>query len=269
MVHARLIVNVFMSSQAGAFFLCLSVPANCKPAHDGQSDCQGSQSEIGHHCWSSSSFRALIAKHSGSAAQKCQTHPKALNADDPINHLYDDLTRAGIDFYWIHGSHDVDREHWYDNTLGSAWSSCCLHSRILSWGNLRIAGLGGHFIEKIWHPERGQPRFAYRHDYLAACGKGNRWRGGLPRKVRGAIWWEDIERLWDQEADILITHEAPTPHRYGHSVISELAHAMGARLIVHGHLHEAYEAVTPEGIPVIGLAQGEIRLLEGADAGRS
>lgn len=209
------------------------------------------------------------ARELRSLAPSLALHVGDFDAEHPLPELYGDLARTETSFYWIHGNHDVDREHWYDNTLGSAWSPYCLHSRILSWGNLRIAGLGGHFIEKIWHPERGQPRFAYRRDYLAVCGKGNRWRGGLPRKVRGAIWWEDVERLWDQEADILITHEAPAPHRYGHSVIAELAHAMGARLIVHGHLHEAYEAVTPEGIPVIGLAQGEVRLLEGADAGHS
>jgi len=188
-------------------------------------------------------------------------HVGDFDADAPIDQLYGDLTQAGIDFFWIHGNHDVDREHWYDNTLGSDWARYCLHGQVMDFGGVRVAGLGGHFVEKIWHPELGKPRFAYRRDYLAVCGKGNLWRGGLPRKVRGAIWWEDIEALWDQSADVLVTHEAPTPHRYGHSVISELAEAMGARLIVHGHLHEAYQAVTPGGIEVIGLGESEIRLL--------
>lgn len=191
-------------------------------------------------------------------------HVGDFDADRPIPALYSALPQAGIGFYWIHGNHDIDREIWYDNTLGSAWSPYCLHGRVVSFGDLRIAGLGGHFVEKIWHPELAKPRFASRRDYLAVCGKGNLWRGGLPRKVRGAIWWEDIERLWDQTADILITHEAPTPHRYGHSVIGELAEAMGARLIVHGHLHEAYETMTPGGIAAIGLGQSEIRILDSA-----
>ena len=189
-------------------------------------------------------------------------HVGDFDADSPLPSLYQGLVKAGIDFWWVHGNHDVDREYWYDNTLGSAWSSRCLHARVIDHRGVKIAGLGGHFVEKVWHPEMGAPRFASRKDYLASCGKGNRWRGGLPRKVRGAIWWEDVDRLWDQTADILITHEAPTPHRYGHSVIAELAEAMGASLIVHGHMHESYDAMTPGGIAVIGLGLSEVRSVQ-------
>jgi len=52
-----------------------------------------------------------------------------------------------------------------------------------------------------------------------------------------AIWPEDIETLASQKADILVTHEAPSSHPSGSAVIDELARAMGARLIVHGHHH--------------------------------
>lgn len=189
-------------------------------------------------------------------------HVGDFDAEKPLQELYGALLSQGIDFWWIHGNHDADREHWFDNTLGSDWAPRCFDGHVIQVGALRIAGLGGHFVEKVWHPELGQPRFAYRQDYLAVCGKGNLWRGGLPRKVRGAIWWEDVERLWDQSADVLFTHEAPKPHRYGHSVINELAEAMGVQRIVHGHLHESYDAVTPSGIEVIGLGQDEIRMLE-------
>ena len=69
-----------------------------------------------------------------------------------------------------------------------------------------------------------------------------RWRDELPIKARAAIWWEDYERLYGQQADILVLHEAPGSHLYGFAVLDELAEAMGVKLIVHGHHHENYDA---------------------------
>ena len=43
---------------------------------------------------------------------------------------------------------------------------------------------------------------------MARCGKGNRWRDGLPRKHRSSIFPEDYFRLESLHADILVTHEA-------------------------------------------------------------
>ena len=164
-------------------------------------------------------------------------------------------------FLWIHGNHDVDREHWFDNTLGSIWQHRHIDGQVRSCHGIRIAGLGGHFVERIWHPERGAPRFASREHYLASCPKSNLWRGGLPRKVRGAIWWEDIERLWDQRADVLVLHEAPAPHDKGHQILADLAEAMDVKLIVHGHHHEHSQYETDAGIPVVGLGLCETHII--------
>jgi hypothetical protein len=62
--------------------------------------------------------------------------------------------------------------------------------------------------------------------------------------------------------DILVTHEAPTSHPHGFAPIDALAEACGARLIVHGHHHQSYEAVLASGIRVRGLGLAEPWLLD-------
>jgi len=54
----------------------------------------------------------------------------------------------------------------------------------------------------------------------------------------------------------LVTHEAPSSHPAGNAALDELARAMGARLIVHGHHHVNYRAVAPEGLRALGVAAG-------------
>ena len=92
----------------------------------------------------------------------------------------------------------------------------------------------------------------------------DRWRGGVPRKHRDTIFYEDHETLGQLRADILVTHEAPSCHPNGFVAIDELARRMGVRLIVHGHHHVSYEGRTTDGIPVRGLAQAEPWLLNPA-----
>lgn len=58
--------------------------------------------------------------------------------------------------------------------------------------------------------------------YLARCGKGNLWRGGLPLTHRSTIFPDDYERLLKQRADILVTHEAPSAHPHGFAAIDLL-----------------------------------------------
>lgn len=154
--------------------------------------------------------------------------------------------------WWIHGNHDLDREQWHDYLFESELADRSLHGKVVEIAGYRVAGLGGVFREKVWHPETGVA-FKTRREFMYSMGKGNRWRGGLPRKHRASIWWEDYERLFDQRADILITHEAPSTHRHGFKPLDELAEAMRVRLIVHGHHHEDYHATLPSGIKVLGV----------------
>ncbi len=157
-----------------------------------------------------------------------------------------------IPTWWIHGNHDMDREEWYDRLYESELADRCIHTRVVEVGGARIAGLGGVFREKVWHPETGV-QFRTRREFMHSIGRKKLWRGGMPRKHRASIWFEDYERLFDQRADILVLHEAPSSHQYGFSVLDELAQAMRVSLVVHGHHHEDYTAVLPSGIKVIGV----------------
>ena len=150
---------------------------------------------------------------------------------------------AATEIYWIHGNHDGDHAAYYTHLVDSGLADRCLHGRVQKIAGVRIAGLGGHFQGKIWHPHEGdgQPKFTTRQGFLdCRLPPKDRWRGGVRIKQRAAIWWEDVEALWDQRADILVTHEAPHCHPLGFQVIDDLAEAMGARIIVHGHHHVAY-----------------------------
>ena len=40
------------------------------------------------------------------------------------------------------------------------------------------------------------------------------------------------------EADVLVTHEAPSCHRHGFSALDYLGQAMGIKALFHGHHHQ-------------------------------
>lgn len=144
-----------------------------------------------------------------------------------------DLTEV----WWIHGNHDTDSAADYDNLFGSALADRNLHGRVVEVAGVRIAGLGGIFRKQIW-PAPGQPHYTSAEAFLAQCGKGNRWRGGLPRKHRSSIFPSDYEPLLQEKADVLVTHEAPSCHRHGFRSIDDLATSLGAHMAYHGHHHE-------------------------------
>lgn len=141
--------------------------------------------------------------------------------------------------WFIPGNHDADQDHWYDNLFGSGLANRNLHGRVVEIDGKRVAGLGGVFREKIWMPP-DRPKYRSHRDLLAVCGKGERWRNGIPRKHHASIFWQEYEALWNQQADILVTHEAPSCHRYGFKVFDELAKALGVSTVFHGHHHEHY-----------------------------
>lgn len=203
-----------------------------------------------------------------------------MNLEEPLSSV---LPRS----YWIPGNHDFDRETYYAPLLDDRGAAAgCLHGRILRIGDLRVAGLGGNFQERIWNPKSGdgKPNWRCRVDFIRAVRPQDRWRAkmlpdpwfdrnatqgaasdrwpGLPLKARGAIWPEDYERLADLRADILVTHEAPTTHRHGFEEIDLLAEAMGVKLVVHGHHHTDYDTVLPSGIRVISVGKATVTIVE-------
>lgn len=166
------------------------------------------------------------------------------------------------DVFWIAGNHDTDREHWHDHLFGSALGKFNLHGRVTEICGLRIAGLGGVFRGKLWFPGQGV-KFRGRREWLEANPRSAWWRGSIPRQHRSSIWFEDYEALWDQRADVLVCHEAPSSHRHGFEAIDDLAEAMGVRLIVHGHHHVDYVGFAKNGIRVLGVGRGSVAKADG------
>lgn len=151
------------------------------------------------------------------------------------------------EFWFIQGNHDTDRDSFYHNLFKSDLAHRNLHGRVETIGGLRIAGLGGVFRGKVWHPHlnSSQPKWRKREEFMLAQPRVTQRMAtaqydGLLRQHHSSIWWEDYERLWDQQADILVTHEAPSTHHHGFTEIDDLAFAMKARRVFHGHHHVNY-----------------------------
>jgi len=166
------------------------------------------------------------------------------------------------ELWWIHGNHDTDSTGDYENLFGSALADRNLHGRVVEIAGVRIAGLGGIFRGQIW-PFPGQPRFLSPDAFIVQCGKGNLWRGGLPRKHRSSIFPSDYDALLQERADVLVSHEAPSCHPHGFQAIDDLAASLGAQRTFHGHHHEHVDYSAGEaqrlGFWPFGVGYGEIR----------
>ena len=187
-----------------------------------------------------------------------------MQCDQPLQHVAAPLLARGVPLWWIFGNHDADGgpEMWAnltDPAASPATAAGALHGRVVTIGGLRVAGLGGTFRPRIWEPP-DPPRLRTRADLRADLADlGPHWRAehldGLALSLgQLAIWPEDVDALASQRADILVTHEAPGSHPAGKPVLDELARAMGARLIVHGHHHVTYRAVAADGLRALGVA---------------
>jgi predicted phosphodiesterase len=185
----------------------------------------------------------------------------------PLKVTYAAVLKAHWRLRYIHGNHDADSELFHDSLLEDApgWN---IHGGFVEAGGLLIGGLGGIFKGSVWYPREGdeEGRWATRADFMRQCRHQDRWRKGLPFRQRDTIFPEDIERLGKLRLDVLVTHEAPLPHKHGFAALNALARTCGARLLVHGHHHRSYEAETilPSGrtLHIRGLAKAEPWVLE-------
>ncbi len=187
-----------------------------------------------------------------------------IQCERPLDELAAPLLSRGIEIHWIHGNHDNDGgpEMWENLASASrnpVTSSRALHGKVRSIGGLRIAGLGGTFRPRVWSPPdapRLHRRVELAHDLEnLGPGYGPGQRRALGHSLRtAAIWPEDVAALASQKADVLVTHEAPSSHPQGNVVLDDLARAMGARLIVHGHHHVASHAEARDGLKVLAVA---------------
>jgi predicted phosphodiesterase len=141
------------------------------------------------------------------------------------------------DIWFIHGNHDTDEVRYHDHLFACPERN--LHGRVVETGGFKIAGLGGIFRSQVWYPP-GPPRYTTKQDFITHCGKGNLWRGGLPRKHRSSIFPEDIQCFDGLQADILVAHEAPIVHPHGFQAIDDLAQSLRATTIIHGHHHDPF-----------------------------
>jgi predicted phosphodiesterase len=186
----------------------------------------------------------------------------------PLHQVLAPLFHRGWTICWIIGNKDAETEAAFDHLAGDHPEGN-IGGKVITIGELRIAGLGGVFKPRIWYPradERGgridPPSFATRSDFLDSLQPREHWRGGLPLWHRDSIFPEDFAQLGQHRFDVLVCHEAPSCHRHGFAVIDRLAALAEARLVVHGHHHETYTARLANGIAVRGLAVAETWMLE-------
>jgi len=155
--------------------------------------------------------------------------------------------------FCIHGNHDFSKKLWHDNLFKSAYATHSIHLKVVEVAGLRIAGLGGVFLNKIWYPP-SFPKWNNKSHFLKFQPSNIRKQQGL-LKHKSAIWPDEFDRLKELDADILVTHEAPGCHKYGFAVIDELACAMGVKKIIHGHHHQHYIDKVNEVVSVVGVGK--------------
>jgi predicted phosphodiesterase len=166
------------------------------------------------------------------------------------------------DIWWIAGNHDFQTPRYYHNLFHSRLARNHLHLNVVTIAGLRIVGLSGIFLGRVWYPPQ-EPKWLNRKDYLAHQMNNNLLDNVLPLKYQSAIWYDEIEALKKLKADILVTHEAPRSHIHGFHVISELAGALGVKHVFHGHLHENYASIIKRNIRVCGVANETVVNLAG------
>ena len=159
--------------------------------------------------------------------------------------------------WWIAGNHDFETPSKHRHLFNSALADKGLHLKVTEIAGLKIAGLGGTFLGRVWYPPE-QPRWRNKQHYLH-----HQSATGMTLKYKCAIWHDEFETLRTLKADILVTHEAPGSHRHGFDVIGELGAAMGVKNIFHGHLHENYIGTVENNITVFGVADRAVADLMG------
>ncbi|MCX7098437.1 MAG: metallophosphoesterase [Methylococcales bacterium] len=204
-------------------------------------------------------FKPIIA-----AAQKYQPEAVILLGDYDLEMPLEDCLAEIIgvtDIWWIAGNHDFETPSKYHNLFNSAFSDKDLHLKVTEIAGLRVAGLSGIFLGRVWYPPQ-PPKWSGKQHYLHHQ-PSNSKNVGMSLKYKSAIWHDEFEALKALKADILVTHEAPGSHRHGFKVIGELAAAMGVKHIFHGHLHENYASTLRNNIKVCGVANSAVTNLLG------
>jgi len=164
--------------------------------------------------------------------------------------------------YWIHGNHDVKTKMEYEYLFHSKLAGNNLHLTVVDIGGLKVAGLGGIFAGRVWDI-KNKPQWRNKQHWLGSQPSNIK---KIPLHLEYAIWHHEVE-LMKQEirADILVTHEAPSCHKHGFSAIDDLAEAIGAQHIFHGHHHKYYRHHVNNSVNVTGVALAGVVNLAGEE----
>ena len=163
---------------------------------------------------------------------------------EPARPLHIELAAIWERVWFIHGNHDTDDPENFANVWHGELADRHLHGRVVTLPcGTRIAGLGGVFRGSVWYPKDPQPpKFRNREEHVRVTPRQERWQGSVHLKHWSSIYPDEVEHLATQQADILITHEAPGYHVHGFAQLDDLARRMGVRMTVHGHQHDCIDS---------------------------
>lgn len=219
-----------------------------------------------------------------------QVKPKAIlllgdiDPPMPVGTWLKPLKRHGSEVWFIHGNHEIDTAQQTLNTFFRDGSVMNLHGRVQDICGLRVAGLGGVFRSDVWfpktNPEPVHKNYADFHEHWLTKSPAFQRKAmpeftgleGLPlfsdrvKRAMTSIFPETYDALGKLEADLLLTHEAPSCHPHGFAELDLLAQIMGVRWLAHGHHHDdqAYPGTSGTfGFQPIGVGYRGVTTLAG------
>ena len=187
-------------------------------------------------------FKHLMRTLAITPKDELPTHVIFLGDQDlerPFDEYLGPMSRQwpSVSYAYILGNHDSDSWAKYE-FLTSSTIAQNLDGKVTTINGIRIAGLGGVFLDKVWYPPDA-PKLA---SASAALMRGAfQYRGGQrpSSQYLSAIYPETVDQISKHQANILLTHEAPDCHPlYGHEILSDVARFMGVIRSFHGHTHD-------------------------------
>ena len=189
-------------------------------------------------------FEAVDATHAS-----CVVLLGDIEPGRPLEDEMEPLTELGVAWYFVAGNHDADSDAVAQRVWNPRTEFHNVHARVVALpSGLTLAGLAGIWRDSVWNPastsaRAGQPVWRSRQEHAHSTPRQHRWEGRLPpRRHLASIYPVEVDQLKRMSADILVTHEAPGYHPHGFGELDGLARSMGARLVVHGHHHDALDS---------------------------
>ena len=167
---------------------------------------------------------------------------------EPQRPLAEEMAGITVPWYFIPGNHDADSVQLAERVWAPAIAERNIHARVVILPDgTRLAGLGGVFRGAVWYPSESpatetETHFRTRTEHAEATPPVDRWRNGTHFKHWATIYPDELDRLADMRADVLITHEAPGYHQNGFGILDTLAQLMGVKVAVHGHHHDRLDS---------------------------